>query len=123
MSTGSAAKWDAKAVCDHRDTGVRLLVPNAASLLAFKHAGSDRGAVSMVQRTTKPGGSRPGREKPQTGSKGILTRVNSEGLRTLKMLAIERDTTLQALAVEAFNDLLAKYGKRSVVRNPLLLDE
>jgi hypothetical protein len=36
------------------------------------------------------------------------------------MLAIENDATLNALAVEAFNDLLKKYGKRQNVENPLL---
>jgi hypothetical protein len=36
------------------------------------------------------------------------------------MLAIESDTTLNALAVEAFNDLLKKHGKRQSVDNPLL---
>jgi hypothetical protein len=29
-------------------------------------------------------------------------------------------TTLNALAVEAFNDLLKKHGKRQSVKNPLL---
>jgi len=36
------------------------------------------------------------------------------------MLAAERDTKLNALAIEAFNDLLAKFGKRRSVENPLL---
>jgi hypothetical protein len=36
------------------------------------------------------------------------------------MLAIEKDTTLNALAVEAFNDLLKKHGKRPNVENPLV---
>ena len=40
--------------------------------------------------------------------------------RALKMLAVEKDTTLNALAVEAFNDLLKKHGKRQSVENPLL---
>jgi hypothetical protein len=31
------------------------------------------------------------------------------------MLAVERDTTINALAIEAFNDLLKKYGKRQSV--------
>lgn len=53
-------------------------------------------------------------------AKGIMTRVNPEGLKALRFLALERDTTLQALAIEAFNDLLKKYGKRPVVRNPHL---
>jgi hypothetical protein len=38
----------------------------------------------------------------------------------LRILAIERETTLQALAVEALNDLLTKYGRRPNVKNPLL---
>ena len=53
-------------------------------------------------------------------TRAILTRVNPEGLKALRMLALERDTTLQAVAIEAFNDVLKKHGKRPVVRNPLL---
>jgi hypothetical protein len=52
--------------------------------------------------------------------KSILTRVNADGWRALRLLAVEKDTTLNALAVEAFNDLLKKYGKRQSVENPLL---
>ena len=52
--------------------------------------------------------------------KSVLVRINVDGWRTLKMLAIERDITLNALAVEAFNDLLKKHGKRTIVENPLL---
>ena len=36
----------------------------------------------------------------------------------LRFLALENDTSLQALAIEAFNDLLKKYGKRAPVKNP-----
>jgi hypothetical protein len=35
----------------------------------------------------------------------------------------ERDTTLNALAIEALNDLLKKRGKEPVVENPLADDE
>jgi hypothetical protein len=52
--------------------------------------------------------------------KSIITRVNADGWRALRILAAENDTTLNALAVEAFNDLLKKYGKRASVENPLL---
>lgn len=55
--------------------------------------------------------------------KGILTRMNVEGWRALRLLAAERDTKLNALAIEAFNDLLAKHGKRRQVENPLLTDD
>jgi hypothetical protein len=40
--------------------------------------------------------------------------------RALKILAVEQEATLNALAVEAFNDLLKKHGKRANVENPLL---
>jgi hypothetical protein len=69
-------------------------------------------------RVPKPAAADTKRER----AKGVLARVNSEGLRALRILAIERDTTLQALAVEALNDVLAKYGKLRTVRNPLLED-
>jgi hypothetical protein len=52
--------------------------------------------------------------------KAIPTRLNAEGWCALRLLAVERDTTLNALAIEAFNDLLKKYGKRQSVENPLL---
>jgi len=42
------------------------------------------------------------------------------GRRALRMLGVERDTTINALAIEALNDLLKKYGKRQSVENPLL---
>jgi hypothetical protein len=46
--------------------------------------------------------------------------VHSGVWRALKILAAENETTLNALAVEAFNDLLKKHGKRACVENPLL---
>jgi hypothetical protein len=52
--------------------------------------------------------------------KSVLVRMNIEGWRALKVLAVDQETTLNALAVEAFNDLLKKHGKRAVVENPLL---
>jgi hypothetical protein len=71
-----------------------------------------------VSRPVKPP-NKPGKRSP--GSfKAILTRLNPEGWRALRMLAVEQDTTLNALAVEAFNDLLKKHGKKASVENPLL---
>jgi hypothetical protein len=52
--------------------------------------------------------------------KAILNRLDADGWPALHLLAAERDTTLNALAIEAFNDLLKKYGKRQSVENPLL---
>jgi predicted HicB family RNase H-like nuclease len=52
--------------------------------------------------------------------KSVLVRINTDGWRALKILAAEQEATLNALAVEAFNDLLKKHGKRPSVENPLL---
>jgi hypothetical protein len=49
-----------------------------------------------------------------------VIRINYEGLRALRQLALDEDRTLQALGVEAFNDLLRKYGAKPVLENPLL---
>ena len=59
-----------------------------------------------------------GRDEATTKGRGVLTQVNPEGLKALRFSALENDTTLQALAIEAFNDLLKKYGKRPMVKNP-----
>jgi len=60
------------------------------------------------------------RARDPGGFKSVLVRINADGWRALKILAVENETTLNALAVEAFNDLLKKRGKRAVVENPLL---
>ena len=73
-----------------------------------------RGRVMGCQR----GSAQVRRDRQVLGA--IVTRVNPEGLKALRMLALERDTTLQAVAIEAFNDVFKKHGKRAVVRNPLL---
>jgi hypothetical protein len=52
--------------------------------------------------------------------KQVLTRMNPNGWKALRMLAVEENTTLNALAIEAFNDLLRKYGKKTSVENPLV---
>jgi Antitoxin-like ribbon-helix-helix len=51
--------------------------------------------------------------------RGLLIRVNPAGLKALRQLALDRDTTLQAIAVEGLNDLLKKHGAKAVIMNPL----
>jgi len=74
-----------------------------------------RAAKAVPQVTSKATGDLLTREQ-----RGLLARINPEGLKALKILAVQRDTTLQALLIEAANDLLSKYGQRPVARNPLL---
>ena len=65
-------------------------------------------------KTTGPRARDPG------AFKSVLVRINAEGWKALKILAVEREATLNALAVEAFNGFLKKHGKRASVENPLL---
>ena len=51
--------------------------------------------------------------------RGLLIRVNGVGYRALRQLALDEDTTLQSLAIEALNDLLKKRGAKPVIANPL----
>jgi hypothetical protein len=59
------------------------------------------------------------RDNPEA-FKQVLTRMGPEGWKALRLLAVERNTTLNALAIEAFNDLLRKHGKRAIIENPLV---
>ena len=79
--------------------------------------------MSQKGKTLRPSGRRRSVSATVTRdreSRGLLTRMNPEGLKALRLLAVEGDTTLQALAIEALNDLLNKHGHRPVIRNPLL---
>ena len=44
------------------------------------------------------------------GKKGVLTQLDQDTARRLKLLAVKHDTTLQALGEEAFAALLERYG-------------
>ena len=45
------------------------------------------------------------------GKKGVLTQLDIDTARRLKLLAVEHDTTLQALGEEAFAALLERYRR------------
>ena len=62
--------------------------------------------LSMVAPLEPRKGTTPGR----LGKKGILTQLDMDTARRLKILAVTNDTTLQALGVEAFEALLERYG-------------
>ena len=70
------------------------------------HGAAQLGAAATLApaTTSTP---RPGRGPSRRGKHGILIHVEPEMARRLKHLAVERDTSLQALGVEAFTRLLA----------------
>jgi DNA-binding protein YbaB len=55
--------------------------------------------------------------------RGLLIRVNADGLRALRQLALDEDTTLQSLAIEALNDLLKSRSLKPDIKNPLRQDD
>ena len=67
-------------------------------------AGAVHGAAQPTAATTSM--PRPGRGPSRQGKHGILIHVEPEMARRLKHLAVERDTSLQALGIEAFTRLL-----------------
>ena len=72
-------------------------------------------------KTIRGGGTATAGFTTDPGSfKGLLIRMNLEGWRSLRILAAETDTTLNALAIAALNDLLKKHGKKQTVENPLV---
>ena len=68
-------------------------------------AGAVHGAAQppAPPATTTP---TPGPGRSRQGKRGILIHVEPEMARRLKHLAVERDTTLQALGIEALTRLL-----------------
>jgi hypothetical protein len=82
--------------------------PDLANVLADA-GGSRRKPVPpklVEQPAEKQAYTQPGR----AGTKPITGHFPKQVRDELKKLAIERDTTLQSLMAEAFNDLFAKYG-------------
>ena len=59
------------------------------------------GAVSGSAPSSKP----PSRR----GKKGVLFHVNPEIAKRLKLLAVEQDTTIEALGIEALGLLFKRY--------------
>jgi hypothetical protein len=53
---------------------------------------------------------------PRTGrpadSKAIVVILKPESWKAMRQLAVDLDTTLQGLGIEAFNDLMAKHGHK-----------
>lgn len=87
--------------------------PGLKSALQRAAGGGRRKAVHH-QRSEPKGGARS-REAEQTparvGKRQVAAFFAPEVGRSLKVLAAEGDTTVQALMTEALNDLFAKHGK------------
>ncbi|TXM58306.1 ribbon-helix-helix domain-containing protein [Methylobacterium sp. WL120] len=92
---------------------------------SFANLGS-RLAAKPVEVATEPRASatEPAREpeaavsgtpaRQADGRKGILVRARPEAWKALKLVALDRERTLQDVMTEAINDVLTKHGKPPV---------
>jgi hypothetical protein len=55
--------------------------------------------------------------KRPADSKAIVIQIKPEGWRTLRHLAVDLETSMQKLGVEALNDLLAKHGRKGKIES------
>ena len=57
--------------------------------------------------------------RPRTGrppdAKGIVVQLKPDSWKAICQLALDLDTTVQALGVEAFNDLMKKHGRKQTI--------
>src|SRR5260370_15994430 len=81
--------------------------------------------TSGSARYRKPATERPAAQKTKTplskgrgGTSPITVHFPKQVRDQLKILAVQRDTTLHNLVAEAFNDLFAKHGKPEIAPSP-----
>jgi|SRR6266850_1920626 len=84
--------------------------PDLANILADAGGSRRKNQPEADTDTRAETYTQPGR----AGTKPITGHFPKQVRDELKKLAIERDTTLQNLMAEAFNDLFAKYGKPEI---------
>ena len=55
--------------------------------------------------------------KKPVGAKSIAVQMKPEGWRALRDLALDLNTSLQKLGIEAFNDVMAKHGRKQKIES------
>jgi hypothetical protein len=50
-------------------------------------------------------------------ARAIVVQVKPDGWRALRQLALDLETSVQKLEVEAFNDLMAKHGRKQKIES------
>ena len=87
--------------------------PNLANLLA-ETGGSARHKGAVIEHPATPANSTAPAEKGRAGTRPITVHFPKQVRDQLKILAMQKDTTLHSLVAEGFNDLFAKYGKPEI---------
>lgn len=89
--------------------GARL-APKAIAAPAAEPLAMMETAAQAEAMATKP---TKAKSQPD-GRRGILVRARPEAWKALKLVALDREVTLQDVMTEAINDVLAKHGRPPV---------
>jgi hypothetical protein len=71
-------------------------------------------SAEIREDTPKPSPAASTRAPSRRDKKNVSGYVNREAAKQLRLLAVERDTSTQALIEEALNDLFRKYGMSAI---------
>lgn len=90
---------------------VPLSVPSAPLPVEAKQSETSSGAVSATEAGARPAGFYAA---TRIGKKKVTATLDPAAHKQLKGLAVDNDSTTEALLTEAINDLFAKYGKARI---------
>lgn len=87
-----------------------------ANLAAALHEASGKPTTSGRKQEELQQVEVPKQDTPPSrqGKKAIAGHFDPAVSKQLKQMALEKDTTVQALLAEALNDLFEKYGKKAI---------
>jgi len=86
--------------------------PNLANLLA--ETGGSARHREPIQQPAKPANTAASELKGRAATRPITVHFPKQVRDQLKIIAMQKDTTLHNLVAEAYNDLFAKYGKPEI---------
>ena len=86
---------------------------NLRELLA-ETGGSARQRKAVIEQPATPANTTAPAPKGRGATRPITVHFPKQVRDQLKILAMQKDTTLHSLVGEAFNDLFAKYGKPEI---------
>lgn len=88
----------------------------AAIAVPSKHP-APVGAPAVQEAAVKPRKGEPGYKTPvRENTKAVMGYFDVAVSKQLRFMALERDTTVQALLEEALDDLFMKHGKDQIAR-------
>jgi hypothetical protein len=88
--------------------------PNLANLLAETGGSARHREPAVIKQPATAANATAPEPKGRAGTSPITVHFPKQVRDQLKILAVQRGTTLHGLVAEGFNDLFAKYGKPEI---------